>query len=521
MSIIWRKILQMNRASILALYLPQFHRVAENDKWWGEGFTDWVAVREAKPLFEGHFQPHEPLNDNYYNLLEHDVMSWQAKLMHKYSIDAICMYHYWFDSEHKLLEKPAENLLQWTDIDMPFCFCWANESWARTWSKLNDVNVWSDVYDSLKKPEENGLLVEQKYGDRKEWEKHFKYMLPFFKDTRYLKNGNRPVFVIYKPANIPCLDRMINCWNELCEAEELGKIYLIGMDNSDSDVIDECCIRQPENAVSEMLSANNFILNKNVKTFDYKKIYENITADTIRKKKTCLCSLVEIDTTPRKGKKGWVISEASPKLFQNYLTELLKISSVNKTKYLFINAWNEWGEGMHLEPDKKNGYGYLEAVKAAVDYCENINVSEEEIVEIKSVQDEYYKRWLRKQEIHDRFDKLNLQWDKNNEKGMTIEKYLQQKGVKKIAIYGLGKMAGRLISELEKSSVEIVYGMDRNIKNEKYPFQICKIDEECPKVDEIIITPILHTQKEYDDVALKFKSNVEIECLEKIIIDCR
>ena len=111
---------------LLAYYLPQFHQVPENDQWWGEGFTEWTAAKNAKPLYEGHYQPHEPWNDNYYNLLEKETMKWQAKLMHRYSIDGMCFYHYWFGEGQKILERPAENLLKWTDIDMPFCFSWAN-----------------------------------------------------------------------------------------------------------------------------------------------------------------------------------------------------------------------------------------------------------------------------------------------------------------------------------------------------------------------------------------------------------
>ena len=134
-------------SKIMAFYLPQFHRVPENDEWWGKGFTEWTAVKGAAPLFEGHYQPRVPLNHNYYNLLEHDTMAWQANLMKKYSIDGVCIYHYWFENGRRILEKPAENLLKWTDISMPFCFCWANETWSRTWEKLADANVWSIMYE--------------------------------------------------------------------------------------------------------------------------------------------------------------------------------------------------------------------------------------------------------------------------------------------------------------------------------------------------------------------------------------
>ena len=149
---------------IISMYLPQFHRVKENDEWWGEGFTEWTAVKQADSLFDGHYQPRIPLNGNYYDLLDKETMQWQADLMKKYGIDGQCIYHYWFKEGRQILEKPAQNLLKWTDIDMPFCFCWANESWARTWSGLKNTNAWSAKQEPKKQGDHNGLLLEQYYG---------------------------------------------------------------------------------------------------------------------------------------------------------------------------------------------------------------------------------------------------------------------------------------------------------------------------------------------------------------------
>lgn len=132
----------------IAMYLPQFHNVKENNMWWGEGFTDWRAMECAKPLFDGHKQPKCPLNNYKYDLMDKKTMQWQADLMHKYHVYGLCFYHYWFKEGKKILEKPAENLLKWKDIDMPFCFCWANESWVRSWSKLNNQNVWASQFET-------------------------------------------------------------------------------------------------------------------------------------------------------------------------------------------------------------------------------------------------------------------------------------------------------------------------------------------------------------------------------------
>ena len=213
---------------ILALYLPQFHRVKENDEWWGEGFTEWTAVKDAMPFFNGHYQPRRPLNDNYYDLMEKKTMRWQARLMKEYGIDGMCMYHYWFKDGRRILEKPAENLLEWKDINMPFCFCWANMTWARTWSNIRNSAVWANKYEGESKEIDDGILLEQKYGGLLDWKEHFKYLLPFFKDERYIKKDNKPVFVLYKTELIDCLEEMTEKWQEWAVENGFNGIYFIG-----------------------------------------------------------------------------------------------------------------------------------------------------------------------------------------------------------------------------------------------------------------------------------------------------
>ena len=194
---------------VIALYLPQFHRIPENDKWWGEGFTEWVNVKKAKPLFEGHIQPKVPLNDNYYNLLDTSVIKWQTDIAKKYGIYGFCFYHYWFDGK-LLLEKPLENFLNDKNIDFHFCISWANEHWTNQWVS-SEMNV----------------LIEQKYGDKKEWKEHFDYLLPFFKDSRYIKYQGKPVFLIYRPELIDKRKEMFAYWNELIRLEGFPGICFV------------------------------------------------------------------------------------------------------------------------------------------------------------------------------------------------------------------------------------------------------------------------------------------------------
>lgn len=212
----------------LAMYLPQFHKIPENDEWWGEGFTEWTAVKAARPLFEGHVQPKMPLNGNYYDLLEKKTMMWQADLMKQYGIDGQCIYHYYFKDGRKILEKPVENLLKWKDINMPFCLCWANERWARTWS-ISGGNSWADKFEKRKGTNQTkDVLLEQSYGREEEWKAHFEYLLPFFEDERYIKINGSPVFVIFIKDLIPCLKQMVDYWKKLSHLHGFSGIYFIG-----------------------------------------------------------------------------------------------------------------------------------------------------------------------------------------------------------------------------------------------------------------------------------------------------
>lgn len=172
---------------ILALYLPQFHRVPENDEWWGEGFTEWTTVRNALPLFPEHEQPHIPKDNYYYDLLDKSTFQKQAEQIKNSGMDGICIYHYWFKNGRQILEKPAEKLLQWKDIQLPYCFSWAHEPWARTWGNFGDQNKWTSIYDKGKNSDRE-LLLEQKYGNAVDWKRHFEYLLPFFSDNRYIKD---------------------------------------------------------------------------------------------------------------------------------------------------------------------------------------------------------------------------------------------------------------------------------------------------------------------------------------------
>ena len=206
------------KPKILAYHLPAYHRIPENDRWHGEGFTEWVTTKKGIKYSKYQSQPRVPLNNRYYDLSRIEDIRWQCELARKYNIDGFCFYHYWFNGK-KIFEKPAELLLANKDIDIDYCFAWANEEWRNTWT------------DKLGEPE---LLLAQNYDDLDDWKVHFDYLLNFFKDNRYIKIDNKPVFLIYHIESIPESTQRFNEWNELAKKNGFNGIYLVQMVSSDT-----------------------------------------------------------------------------------------------------------------------------------------------------------------------------------------------------------------------------------------------------------------------------------------------
>lgn len=365
-----------NDIKIISFYLPQFHEIKENNEWWGNGFTEWTNVKKATPLFNNHYQPRIPLNENYYDLSNADNILWQARLANKYGIDGFCIYHYWFNG-HMLLEKPVELLLENKEIDISFCFCWANESWTNAWVS-----------------KENKVLIEQTYGDKNEWREHFYYFLKFFKDSRYIQDDNKPLLVIYRPEIIPCLNEMLDYWSELAiENGFNGMKYAYqqsGLDDlkGDDSRFDYNIEYQPKYAIRDINNKSiikrellkivdilnntlfkNHIIQKNKKEvtqLDYDLVWKHVIEHRPANNKCIAGAFVDWDNTPRRGSNGLVIQGATPEKFEKYLFKQLKnVKLKYSTSYLFVFAWNEWAEGGYLEPDQKYTYQYLDAIRKA------------------------------------------------------------------------------------------------------------------------------------------------------------
>lgn len=353
---------------IFAFYLPQFHQIPENDGWWGEGFTEWTNVKKAKPLFRGHQQPLIPGELGYYNLETSETMKKQAKLAKDYGIDGFVFYHYWFGNGKTLLEKPILNFLNDSSIDIQFCICWANESWKGTWHGAK-----------------GRLLLEQKYLGVKDYETHFHFLLPFFKDRRCLKIDDKPVYQIYVPESLPDWEIYRSTFEELAQKNGLAGIYWMavkcsnhfdptkfgiqGMVNSNLRNINKY-----HHGSAEAIYCRYFLSNPLFRRlFKWPK---RIPYSVVRK---CLedfkasypfdfypLAIPNWDNTPRTKEDGTVYLGCSPKEFQNHLKTCInqvRNNSNPEKRIVFIKSWNEWAEGNILEPEIVFEKSYLKSIK--------------------------------------------------------------------------------------------------------------------------------------------------------------
>lgn len=399
----------LKKMKIIAFYLPQFHVINENNEWWGNGFTEWTNTKKSKPLFKDHYQPREPLGDNYYNLLDDEVKKWQVKLAKNNGVYGFCFYHYWFKDGKKLLEKPIEQYLKNKELDLPFCLSWANEPWSRRWDGS-----------------EHKVLMPQEYGGQDEWKDHFNYLLPFFKDKRYITSVGKPIFIIYKPDIIPCLNEMIDFWQDLAKYNGLQGISFVyqypnfHLDmNKDDSRFDMAIEFEPmysltrsrfNKKTSEKIKELHELYRLNFKAFfnRSKQIINGLMDRNLSPKLSFRFTVTDIrdydvlvnksitnmpvtekavpgvftnwDNTPRRGQNATLFIGSTPKKFKEYLSiQIKRAKEIYKKDMIFVNAWNEWAEGAYLEPDKKYGYAYLQAVKDAL--IENGEFNEIDIVE--------------------------------------------------------------------------------------------------------------------------------------------
>lgn len=349
----------------IAFYLPQFHPIPENDEWWGKGFTEWTNVGKAKPLFWGHDQPKVPADLGYYDLRLSEVRSEQAELARSAGIEGFCYWHYWFGNGRTLMETPFQEVLKSEKPDFPFCLAWANHSWYnKTWNKSG----------------EDRLLIKQEYLGEQDYESHFFSLLPAFKDQRYIRVNDRPIFFIFQPLDDPNISLFIKKWNDLACLNGIKGIYFIAISKSTN--ITENLYHVGYSAISlDMLSLaffNRSLLRKigfrclrtlfgipKIISYDeYIKFFSNFFP---KNRKLIPTVVPNFDHSPRSGKYAPVVVSSSPSKFKKLLTIALSEEYLNDEKIVIIRSWNEWAEGNYLEPDSKFGREYLDVLKEVLD----------------------------------------------------------------------------------------------------------------------------------------------------------
>jgi lipopolysaccharide biosynthesis protein len=353
----------MEKPKVLAINLPQFHPNPDNDEWWGKGFTEWTNVTKAKPLFEGHYQPQLPTDLGFYDMRLPETLQEQANLAKEYNIDGFCYYHYWFSGK-RLLNEPIDLILESKKPDFPFCYFWANETWSRRWMG-----------------EEKEVLIKQEYSHDDD-RNHANWLMQSFKDERYMKIDGRPIFIIYKPFDLPNPQKTMEIFEEVCKENGLKKPYFIASNSHNMDKnpyelgFDHALNFQPRlQVLSEFMveghtlkkfirNISNGVINSKLRLYTY-KYYKDRIKNLKMKYSGFPCVLVGFDNTARRGANAIVLKDQSVELFEESLIEAKKqaLELNDGEKIVFINAWNEWAEGNHLEPCRKFGRQFLEAVK--------------------------------------------------------------------------------------------------------------------------------------------------------------
>ena len=350
------------KARVLAFYLPQFHPIPENDKWWGKGFTEWTNVGRAKPLFRGHYQPRIPADLGYYDLRVPEVRKAQAEMAREYGVEGFCYWHYWFGNGKQLLERPFQEVLSSKEPDFPFCLAWANESWK-------------GFYHGLDKRE---VLIEQLYPSEQDYIEHFYNVLPAFKDPRYIKAGNKPLFLIFHPFELPDSHAFIDLWQKLAkenglegihfvgqiyEAEKSEEVLALGFDGV--NLVRLFDYKKKRCFFIYLFRKLRYLLFKSPRIVPYKEAAKTFVGEVEKQENIYPTAIPNWDHTPRTGNRGLVFHHSTPDLFAKHLGDIGNVIANKKeeNKLVFIKSWNEWAEGNYMEPDLRFGTAYLQKLK--------------------------------------------------------------------------------------------------------------------------------------------------------------
>ena len=354
------------RVRALALYLPQYHPVPENDEWWGHGFTEWTNVAKARPLFRGHKQPHIPGELGFYDLRLAETREAQAQLAREYGVEAFVYWHYWFGGR-RLLERPFQEVLKTGKPDLPFCLGWANHSWSGIWMGETDR-----------------VLVEQTYPGRQDYEEHFAALLPAFADARYLRVNGAAFFLVFRPWELPDSRLFTDIWRECAARSGVGPLHLVGIGPPAwSPAVHgfDAVVPQwlPERAsgiwrrLVEHLPGNLPDRFRRPTVYDYAWYVKNAVSNTIGRRPDGWeygFAMPNWDNSPRVGSRGLVLQGATPGHFGEMVRRVVAEYETKQTplenRLLILKSWNEWAEGNYLEPDRDSGRANLEALRAEI-----------------------------------------------------------------------------------------------------------------------------------------------------------
>jgi glycosyltransferase involved in cell wall biosynthesis len=340
-------------ARLIAFYLPQFHPTPENDAWWGRGFTEWTNVASARPLFEGHQQPDLPSELGFYDLRLPEVRQSQADLARQYGIHGFCYYHYWFNGRH-LLDRPFNEVLASGTPAFPFCLCWANENWTRAW----DGSV-------------EEVLIAQRYGPEDD-RHHIQWLAPALSDTRYIRVDSKPLLLIYRIASLPNPIQTAAIWREEARRLGVGEVFLATVDSLRDDRIDPT--RFGFDASIEFqpdwldLGTPQLSLGDGNEVYPYRSLVDRALEKPAAPFRQFRCVATGWDNSPRRRRNARIFAGSTPELYQRWLESAIDVAGrAGHEPIVFINAWNEWAEGAHLEPSQRQGRGYLEATRRALE----------------------------------------------------------------------------------------------------------------------------------------------------------
>jgi len=351
---------------VIAFYLPQFHPIKENDEWWGPGFTEWRNVVRARPNFVGHYQPHQPADFGYYDLRVPEIRKQQADLARHYGIHGFCYYHYWFGGR-RVLERPFNEVLASGAPEFPFCLCWANENWTRAW----------DGGDK-------DILLAQSFGPEI-GRRFITELIPAFSDRRYIRVDGKPLLIVYRVDVIPDIQVLADLWRHECEQAGLGGVYLAavqfwGIDDPRPYNFDAAIEFPPHNYIVDDTVPRHAISYTNQEYSGWGADYEKVMWKALNRPISDYVlfrgAVPSWDNTARRQHTSHFLINASPAAFGYWMTELVQRARVvhsRSRRLVFINAWNEWGEGCHLEPDLKYGHAFLEELSWALSRTPNLN----------------------------------------------------------------------------------------------------------------------------------------------------